>query len=414
MAYGLYRWRYGPLSFSGLQEERARVVTENNAKQNQSNHQMKGRRNWNVLHPYLGFVTEGLDPNKDCPELGDCDRRSRTYDDSPFLKSNENNLIVAVIGGSFGHGFSYGSSPGFLEKRLSKIPRFSGKDIIIYHMSVGGYKQPQQLLKINYYMSLGAEFDLIINVDGFNEIALPGVENLSKGVHPVFPRSWYYYVDHSINPSLLALYGKKEYHKQEQSRWATFFATPLLRFSPFSNLVWQFYNRKLSHKVSMADVALVEYSESGDIKLQYVTTGPDYQFNSWPDYYRDMAEVWARSSMQLYNLCQSKGIEYYHFLQPNQYVEGSKPMSEHETKIAVSLNSRYGRAAKEGYPFLINKGKWLRDNGVPFYDLTMIFSQNSKELYIDDCCHLNMPGYSLVVEEATKMIASSNVKKDDN
>jgi hypothetical protein len=123
-----------------------------------------------------------------------------------------------------------------------------------------------------------------------------------------------------------------------------------------------------------------------------------------------MADIWARSSLQLHHLCRSKGIEYYHFLQPNQYVEGSKPMSDEETKIAISSNSKYGMAAKEGYPFLIDRGKWLRDNGVSFTDLTMIFLHTPKELYIDDCCHLNMVGYSRIVKEIVRTLGAFEAK----
>jgi len=72
-------------------------------------------------------------------------------------------------------------------------------------------------------------------------------------------------------------------------------------------------------------------------------------------------------------------------------------MLEKEKKIALSPDSKYGRAAAEGYPFLIKQGDWLLGKGVPFYDLTMLFSETFKELYIDDCCHLNMPGYDAVV-----------------
>ena len=33
-----------------------------------------------------------------------------------------------------------------------------------------GYKQPQQLMAYNYLLSLGAEFDAVINIDGYNVI----------------------------------------------------------------------------------------------------------------------------------------------------------------------------------------------------------------------------------------------------
>ncbi|MCP3901088.1 MAG: hypothetical protein GY707_15395, partial [Desulfobacteraceae bacterium] len=253
MAFGLYRFKYGHFSFSELQNKRAIIIAEQEGTSTRQNLQKKRKRkNWNVLHPYLGFTTTGNDRNKKCPDQGVCDQRARTYEDFPFTKSSEKNLIVAVIGGSFAHGVSHGSSSGLLENELKKIPRFSNKEIIVYHLSIGGYKQPQQLMKLNYFLSLGAEFDIVINVDGFNEIALPGVENLSKGVHPIFPRSWYYYVDASLNPKLLALYGRRANYIQQQSVWARFFSVPILQYSPMANLLWTFNNFRLSHNIKTA------------------------------------------------------------------------------------------------------------------------------------------------------------------
>lgn len=393
-------------NISSLRSEREQIVLESADHQDSNilQEERKSKKNWNVIHPFLGYVTEGINRNHKCPDQDDCDQRLRTYDDFPFPKSTDDNLLVAIIGGSFAGGVSYGSSPGLVEHFLKKVPRFQGKKITVYHLAAGGYKQPQQLLKINYFLSLGAEFDVIINIDGFNEIALPGVENLSKGVHPVFPRNWYYYVDTALNPQLLALYGKRENYRLERFGWANFFSTPLINFLPSTNVLWKFWNTRLTNKIKMADVELVQYKESKGRKLQYATTGPDYHFSTWDAFYEDMAGVWARCSLQLYNLCRSQGIEYFHFLQPNQYVDGSKPMLADEKKIALSNRSMYGKAAGEGYPFLIQRGKWLRKKGVPFYDLTMMFSDNARQLYIDDCCHLNLYGYNLVVEEITGII----------
>lgn len=401
ISFAAYRFRYGTLSF--LQGERQEIINKySNTLKSDNPH--AGKKNWNVIHPYLGFVTEGIDNNRKCSETGPCDKRLRTYDDLPFLQSTDKNLIVGVIGGSFAAGVSSNGGGKSIERQFKKIPRFKDKEIVVYHLAPGGYKQPQQLLKINYYLSMGAEFDIVINIDGFNEIALPGVENLTKGVHPVFPRSWYYYVDSSLNPRLLTLYGKKENYKQQQYSWASFFSRPIVNTLPSTNLIWKFQNIRLMRKIKAADVALVEYQESSDRKLRYATTGPDYNFSSWDSFYENMAKIWSRSSYQLFQLCKGLGIEYYHFLQPNQYVKDSKILLEKEKKIAISAKSKYGKAASEGYPHLINQGKWLQEYGVPYYDLTMMFKDNSKQFYIDNCCHLNSPGYNLVIQEIAQSI----------
>src|SRR4030095_13628597 len=40
-----------------------------------------------------------------------------------------------------------------------------------------GYKQPQQLLVLSYFLSIGQTFDLVLNIDGFNEVALGSLNN---------------------------------------------------------------------------------------------------------------------------------------------------------------------------------------------------------------------------------------------
>ncbi len=404
-SYGAYRVVYGKFSFSKIQSLRDTIISPELGTSNKN--YGRNRKNWNVIHPYLGFVTEGADPKIKCPENTTCDRRTRTYDDLPFIKSTDKNVIVGVLGGSFAHGVS--TTSNILEGALSKVPHFKGKEIILIHMAVGGYKQPQQLMKFNYYLSLGAEFDVIINIDGFNEIAIPGTENLPKGVHPLYPRSWYYFIDGALNEDMLSIYGSRAHAKKQQNQYASFFSSPLLRYSISANLLWKLANRNAVSKMSHADVALIKYRESDSNKRRYVATGPDYTVTSSESYFQDMAEVWARTSKLLYSQCVGLGIEYYHFLQPNQHVKESKPMSEHEKKIAFSARSLYGKEATAGYPYLIERGKGLQTEGIPYYDLTMLFSETSKELYIDNCCHLNMPGYAIVARKIAKTIGKDKV-----
>ena len=57
-------------------------------------------------------------------------------------------------------------------------------------------------------------------------------------------------------------------------------------------------------------------------------TGPPFAFDDADAMFADFVEVWARASLEMENLCRGQGIEYLHFLQPNQYFEGSKVLNE--------------------------------------------------------------------------------------
>ncbi len=120
--------------------------------------------------------------------------------------------------------------------------------------------------------------------------------------------------------------------------------------------------------------------------------------------YRDLAQIWVESSRQMANLSRANDIHYYHFLQPNQYLAGSKPMGPEEKKIALQPLHQYRIPATDGYPFLREAGEELNQQNVPYFDLTQVFADNPEILYIDDCCHLNQQGYDLIVDSIVDVI----------
>ena len=67
--------------------------------------------------------------------------------------------------------------------------------------------------------------------------------------------------------------------------------------------------------------------------------------------------------MQMHKLSLANQIEYFHFLQPNQYVRGSKILTEDERKVAYSESHPYKKGVESGYPRLVEAGKRLKDRG---------------------------------------------------
>lgn len=60
--------------------------------------------------------------------------------------------------------------------------------MVLLNFAQGGFKQPQQLLTMTYFLALGQESDFIINLNGVNEIVLAHI-NHSRGLHAVMPSS---------------------------------------------------------------------------------------------------------------------------------------------------------------------------------------------------------------------------------
>jgi hypothetical protein len=89
--------------------------------------------------------------------------------DYPFLKASNRQFIVGIFGGSVGAYFCRIGAPRF-EADLRQNTFFRDRDIVTLCFSHEGYKQPQQLLVLAYFLSIGQTFDMVVNIDGFNEV----------------------------------------------------------------------------------------------------------------------------------------------------------------------------------------------------------------------------------------------------
>ena len=126
------------------------------------------------LHPYFGFVRTDN-------EQGDVNNHgfaAAPYD-YPFVKRNENQVVIGMFGGSVAAGFVR-QGQDRLVQRLKQNPAFQDKEIVLLSFAQGGYKQPQQLLVLSYYLMIGQELDMVINLDGFNEVALSSRNNANR------------------------------------------------------------------------------------------------------------------------------------------------------------------------------------------------------------------------------------------
>ena len=137
----------------------------------------------------------------------------------------------------------------------------------------------------------------------------------------------------------------------------------------------------------------------------YEALGPDMNLNSANDVANYAADLWLNSSLAMRDLAEGNGARYYHFLQPNQYIDGAKPLNPEERKIAILDHGGYGNAYKQLLPTLLKRVKPLEEAGVHFYDLTYMFSETPDTLYVDNCCHLNPKGYDIVARKLMTTIS---------
>jgi len=201
-----------------------------------------------VLHPYLGFVGRSTDPG--FSNMGFWGSLGW-----PLPKRDANRLLLGIGGGSFASQL-FEHAADRLRRRLAAASQFAGREIVLYDMAYGGWKQPQQFFALGWILSPGGELDVLIDVDGFNEVALDAAENASRAVFPPYPRGWAWRVDDVLDPGDLAQVGLVV-SRSEQRAWAAApFARGPLRFSPTAALVWSLVDRRLARRVEAAQATL--------------------------------------------------------------------------------------------------------------------------------------------------------------
>ena len=414
-----------PFSWSRLQQEREGVLDTSGSKPVQDNSQsprdeaptpppqMAARK---VFHPFLGYV---LDPASNQEQR----RRERGDNEitelgfyrppGPQAVRTGNELRIGVFGGSAAFLFAFAGK----ERLIEELTRRWGnqRSIVVDSFALGGYKQPQQLMTLAYLLTLGERFDVVINLDGFNEVALPTTLSLPAGVHPSYPGGWRRRVAGLPDLEAQALaWAILETRRQRRQRAARY-SSPVLRFSVTANLLWRAGDIALQRKAVDLEQRL-NRQRSEENSGGFEAHGPPYspgdlsadaprRTADGDATYRDLVHLWSASSLRMHHLSEADGILYLHFLQPNQYVPGSKPMGSLERRQAFREDHPVRMAVLEGYPLLVEAGEELSRRGVRFHDLRFLFRDHSEPLYFDTCCHFNQRGCEILANTVAKIIA---------
>ena len=324
-----------------------------------------------IIHPYYGFS----DFHRDAP-----------LNLMPPWRTGEDTVIIGVLGGSvavFATGpFRQAVEQYFAEQGLTKKP-------IVLDLSMLALRQPQQLDIVSHLLAMGGGFDIIVNLDGWNELA-QSYDNYQRGVFPFFPHNW-----DALNRWTIAevtLIGRIQFLRDELAALQRAGQRSPLRRSAVYGLINRYRSQRLENRILQLNYDLAA-TETGYSLERH---GPAGNFSNAAEVHREAVRVWYRASALLGIIADRAGADYYHFLQPNQYVPDSKPLSAEE--LRHFYNPDYGVKADfpKTYPLLVRYGQELQRQGVNYFDLTQIFADHPETLYRDGCCHLNGRGSDLL------------------
>jgi hypothetical protein len=335
-----------------------------------------------VIHPYLGYVVDFKDAKRNNESYGFITSKP------PVIKKEPGKLNVVILGGSVANSMRMTLEAAFFQ--ACRVPPN------VVNLTLPGYKQPQQILALTYFLSMGAEYDLIINLDGYNEIVLPFTDNYQVGINPFFPRNWNLRINRQPSKEILAKIGEVRYLRDLKQESLNDVKSSLLKWSACYGLIKMEQFKRLDREITRVSVNLLLLQQKEGKTFE--ETGPLTTYQDPQKIYHDAAAVWAGCSELMHRVAKANGMEYYHFLQPNQYVKGSKVLTKEEMQSAYLESFYTGKSAIIGYPILIEQGKKLLEKDVNFFDATMAFAQERQTVYIDVCCHYNDRGKELLAK----------------
>jgi hypothetical protein len=312
-------------------------------------------------HPYLGLISFSDEVYRS--ELSNEPLFSRVY-----KSSAPNEVRVLLLGGSVAAGLS-----DLLVMKMNA--HFNTDRFSLYSAAQPGYKQPQQYLKLVYLDLLGFRPDIVINYDGFNEIAIPVSENRSLHDPAIFPRSNSRHLVSLLNRSCVALNNRLlNWHSR----------------IPVVALVTLIFAQRCDYEVNTAGPAPAVWPSKYDWPwwtYMFDTAADD------DDYAIRSAAIWRESSNGIYQFTKMHSVDYIEVIQPDQHFPNSKIWSQEEQRVNDLPVNPYADAIRKYYKLLSRDGLMA----TYFRDQRYLFRDNSETLYIDFCCHLNQRGNELVV-----------------
>jgi hypothetical protein len=345
------------------------------------------------FHPFFGYTYKENSNNTNnygfnCPY------------DYPLARENKNWYIIGVFGGSVADNF-YREGTERLTAALKRNPYFADKEIIYLDYAIGGYKQPQQLQILTYFLSIGQPLDMVINIDGFNEVIFC-FNNNRLNVDIAMPSGQHFLPLRDLIESqvltdkkLQSIWKIRQYkldlRRIQDTRAHTPFASIYLVLSAYNNHLYKKYRGEILRFNSLIEPAQVKDSI---INVKYTPALRDEQL-----LLSKVASLWSGCSTIMSRALDTQNGEgrYFHFLQPNQYYS-NKIFTPEEQKIALDHQGPYSFLAKKGYPVLRQAIEALRKNNVNAYSAVEIFDKIKETVYIDNCCHFNRLGNQLLAD----------------
>lgn len=346
-----------------------------------------------LLHPYFGFDTLAMHEQLRADVAA---------------SNNPKGTDVLVVGGSVSALF-YGAGSDRMIEVLRTSPDFREGAMRILRHGRGAYKQPQSANVLAYALSVGVEPEIVVLIDGFNDVAI-AAQNFAEGTHPLYPWSSNWLVLAANPTTQPGVLDRMVELRAKQRRVVELGTTALDWHADVSALAGTLFLRRIADLQSDASSAYTELTQTFSTEhVGRIERGPVFR-GGIEEARRRSVEAWMEGSISMWSVCRARGIRFLHVLQPTLHDEGSKPLTDEERENGLA-HVEWMEGAKKGYPLLRTAGAELARRGVPFLDASRLFENATQTLYYDNC-HFGDEGNRMLGEAIGQRLVADRVTSE--
>ncbi len=382
----LYRaWMGGGLDLATLKEARVRLASVRDVKKTEV------RDNSNYLsHPYRAYVYSR-------PAHGDalCAWNTEavlSFGGSAAREFSPDRMVVGLFGDSI--AFELGLSSSSLLKKLQEAPAFRGKEVRLVNAATLSGRMPMQFYTLSYLLASGYHFDVVVNLDGFNEL------NPARDANIIYPIIWAHLFPSLDDLGRYDLLAKARIVETTRQRLAQRMNDSLFgRNSAVVNLLWSVVDRRLGWRSYSLDQELHSRAGGMDELREYITAGPRNEAaeRDPSQLKNEMIRMWLEGSSMMGRLAHSRGARYVHILQPNPYWPDGKVLSAEEARL-YNGKLRGVDWIPDGYRQVLAQQREA-------VDPTPIFRDVRETVYKDEVGHMTALGNDLLADHVVREVA---------
>ncbi len=306
----------------------------------------------------------------------------------PIRDIDERAFVIGVFGGSVATAYAYWAIDPH-SAVLKGLEEALDRPVVVLNFAIGGEKQPQQVQKLVYFASLGQRFDLILNIDGFNEAYVSWLNIERAGIDYSQPSAALVnttigvYLDGLIDQQIRPIQARRDRLTTiaHSTRWAAIhYVTNLLAGQATDSL-------------RQIEAEWTQQRPDDLFPLSRISAQGDFADNL-----ASLAEMWAGASIQMAAIARQMDAIYLHVLQPNQYFS-NKNFTEEELldfNVLGEGDAPLATIVPMAYRAFLAHSGYIQSNSVNFINATGIFDEVEGSIYHDWCCHFNEPGFEIL------------------